>query len=229
MGVILNIETTTTLCSVSLANKGNLVSFHEVNDLVQYRHSHDLHPFIEKVMLSSGVDYSQLDAVAVSEGPGSYTGLRIGVAAAKGICFSLNLPLIAIPTLELLARQVEVKKGKVIPMLDARRDEVYAAVYDQYYNLIEDAAPIVINKKSFTHYLEQGKVLLLGTGAKKCMDLIPSHSNLTILSSSYFPSSQHMSRLSQQKFVNSDFVDVAYFEPRYLKPFQFSLPKKKIL
>ena len=146
MNYILNIESSTTNCSISLALDGNLVALKESND-DKYSHSTKLHSFINEVLKKSNISVKELVAIAVSKGPGSYTGLRIGVAAAKGLCYSLDIPLISISTLHILSKQIQVKEqGLILPVMDARRDEVYCAVYDSSYNLIKKAVPKIINQ-----------------------------------------------------------------------------------
>ena len=147
MGLILNIETATTNCSVSLAKDGELISLKEHNT-PNYSHSEKLHVFIQDVVKQASLQLSDLNAIAVSKGPGSYTGLRIGVSAAKGLCFSLGIPLISVPTLESLAHQLKIKQGFIIPVLDARRMEVYSAVFDNYYEEIRSRT-LVVQSGSF--------------------------------------------------------------------------------
>jgi len=221
--LILNIETATKNCSVSLANKGELLAVKELND-GHYSHSENLHVFIEDVLKSAKRLFSDIDAIAVSKGPGSYTGLRIGVSAAKGLCFSLNKPLISISTLASLANSISVENDSVIiPLLDARRMEVYSAVFDSYYNQIREVKAEVIDSTSFSAFLEKGKVYFLGDGSDKCKDII-KHKN-AVFSDNYFPSAKQMAKLSYAKYKKNDIEDVAYFEPFYLKDFLITKPK----
>ena len=149
MSYILNIESSTTNCSISLSYDGKVISLNENND-EKYSHSTNLHSFIKDVLTKSNVSLQKLSAIAVSKGPGSYTGLRIGVAAAKGLCYALDIPLISISTLLVLAKQIKFKKeGLIIPVMDARRNEVYSAVYDNSYNKLRKDLPEIINKDSF--------------------------------------------------------------------------------
>ena len=224
LALILNIETSTKNCSVSLANKGELVALKELND-IGYSHGENLHVFIEDIMKEANRSLSDVDAVAVSKGPGSYTGLRIGVSAAKGLCFSLEKPLISINTLASLARAIEVRDGEcIIPLLDARRMEVYSAVFENKYNQIRETKAEVIDEHSFNEYLTQGKVYFLGDGAEKCKEII-KHENAIFLDG-YFPSAKQMTTVSFEKQQQNDFEDVAYFEPFYLKDFLVTPPKK---
>ena len=168
---ILNIETSSTNCSVSLSKNGKLISIKEEND-EKYSHSTKLHLFIKDVLEESNINVNELSAVSVSKGPGSYTGLRIGVAAAKGLCFSLDIPLISISTLLILAKQVKIDSGYILPVLDSRSNEVYSAVYDHKFNLIENDSPVTLKKDSFKKYLKNNKVNLVGSGQNKCKDII---------------------------------------------------------
>ncbi|HKJ06802.1 MAG TPA: tRNA (adenosine(37)-N6)-threonylcarbamoyltransferase complex dimerization subunit type 1 TsaB [Flavobacteriaceae bacterium] len=216
MAYILNIETATKNCSVSVAKNGETIALKEVNDL-NYSHAEKLHPFIEEVIAKANIDFKSLDAVAVSKGPGSYTGLRIGVSAAKGLCYALNLPLISLSTLNSLATAVEINKGYKIAMLDARRMEVYAAIFDSENNIVENVKAIIIDENSFKKYLENNQVYLIGDGAVKCQEKI-SHKN-AIFKPNVLPSASTMSKLAIKKYSDKNFEDVAYFEPFYLKEF----------
>ncbi len=215
MGFILNIETATKNCSVSLAQAGNVVAIREFAG-EGYSHAEKLHVFIEEVLKEAETTFSALVAVAVSMGPGSYTGLRIGVSAAKGLCYALNIPLLAIDTLELLARRVKITEGVIIPMIDARRMEVYSAVFDADYNKLRDTKAEIITEDSFLEYT--GECHLAGDGAEKCRTLLPE-GNFIYHSDIVYPSSAEMAGLSYNKHQKSDTVDVAYFEPFYLKDF----------
>ena len=224
MATILNIETATKNCSVSLAKDGKTIAIQELND-GNYSHAEKLHPFIQKVLEEANVSNSQIDAVAVSKGPGSYTGLRIGVSAAKGLCFSFDKPLISIETLQSLAHQLTVEEGVIIPMLDARRMEVYSAVYDANYKQVREIKAEIIDENSFQEYLLKGKVYFLGDGAEKCKEII-THENAVFLDAKY-PSAKEMSQLSFDKYKKNDIEDVAYFEPFYLKDFVVTPEKKR--
>ena len=224
MGYILNLETSTKNCSVSIAQNGEVVALQELNS-EGYSHAEKLHPFIQKCMESSGVRFEDIDAIAVGKGPGSYTGLRIGVSAAKGLCFAHDIPLLSINSLEILARTSEHFDGMIVPMLDARRMEVYSAVFDSNYNWLRETKAEIINSESFLPLLRQGKVLFLGDGAEKCKEVI-QHNNAFFLDDS-FPSAQQMAMMSYEKFQKGLFENVAYFEPFYLKDFIVTPEKKK--
>ena len=225
MALILNLETATTNCSVSIAKDGTTIAIKEHNT-PNYSHSEQLHVFIEEVLSEASIALSELDAVAISKGPGSYTGLRIGVSAAKGLCFSLDIPLISISTLKSMASQSTFDNiDFVIPLLDARRMEVYSRVFDAELNEVRETKAEIIDEQSFESYLSKGKVLLLGSGAEKCKDVL-KHSNLNY-DTAVHPSAEQMAVLSFEKFRMNDFEDVAYFETYYLKDFVVMTKKKK--
>ncbi|ULC59395.1 tRNA (adenosine(37)-N6)-threonylcarbamoyltransferase complex dimerization subunit type 1 TsaB [Flaviramulus sp. BrNp1-15] len=216
MAYILNIETATTNCSVSVSKDGKTISLKEDNDK-SYSHAERLHVYIDAVLKEAHINSSDLDAIAVSKGPGSYTGLRIGVSAAKGLCFALNKPLISIPTLDVLAHQVKTDGGVIIAMLDARRMEVYSAIYNSDYTQIRETQAQVLDENAFAEYLEKGKVYFIGNGVEKTKTLI-NHTNAIFIEGK-LPSSNEMSLLAYNKYKKSDTEDVAYFEPYYLKDF----------
>lgn len=222
MSIILNIETATTNCSVSVSKDGNTIVLKEDYDK-NYSHAERLHVYIDEVLKEANIESNQLDAIAVSKGPGSYTGLRIGVSAAKGLCFALNKPLISIPTLEALAHQVVSNDGVIVAMLDARRMEVYAAIFDSNYNQIKETQAEILDESSFKEYLNKGKVYFIGNGVEKTKALI-SHPNAIFIENK-LPSANEMGSLATFKYKKSDFEDVAYFEPYYLKDFVALKPK----
>jgi tRNA threonylcarbamoyladenosine biosynthesis protein TsaB len=223
LAIILNIETATKNCSVSLAKDGNILTIKELNN-GNYSHAEVLHPFIVALLKEAKISSQQINAVAVSKGPGSYTGLRIGVSTAKGLCFSLDRPLISIDTLHSLSHSISIEKGVIVPMLDARRMEVYAAVFNKDHDQIRDIKAEIINEDSFTKELANNQVYFLGDGAEKCRELI-THKNAVFVENK-FPSAKEMAQLSYDKYKNNDFEDVAYFEPFYLKDF-IVVPQKK--
>ena len=223
MAVLLNIETSTKNCSVSIANNGKIVAMKELNN-GNYSHAEVLHPFIEDILKEAGILIEELEAVAVSKGPGSYTGLRIGVSAAKGLSFALNIPLISIDTLRSLSHAITINSGIIVPMLDARRMEVYAAVFDRAHKQIRTIEAEIIEATSFSEYLALGKVYFLGDGAQKCKNII-THKNAIFIADK-FPSSEQMALLSHKKYIKKETEDVAYFEPFYLKDFVV-IPEKK--
>lgn len=224
MATILNLETATTNCSVCVARDGQLLAIKE-HDTPNYSHSEQLHVFVREVLKEAAIVMDELDAVAVSKGPGSYTGLRIGVSAAKGLCFALDIQLISIPTLESMAHQVSNKEFDVIiPALDARRMEVYSAVYNKLGKEIRETRAEIINEDSFCEFSHSDKVLILGSGAAKCKTLL-TNSNLSF-NTEIVPSAEQMAQLSELKYKTNNFEDVAYFEPYYLK--DFMLQGKKV-
>ncbi|NNL09854.1 MAG: tRNA (adenosine(37)-N6)-threonylcarbamoyltransferase complex dimerization subunit type 1 TsaB [Croceitalea sp.] len=224
MALILNIETATTNCSVSIGSEDKVIALVEENS-AGYSHAEQLHVFIAEALKMASVSFNELNAIAVSMGPGSYTGLRIGVSAAKGLCFALDVPLIATATLECMARQVKVESGEIlIPLLDARRMEVYAAVFDHNYKQIEPTKAKIIETTSFSEYSDYKTIHLLGNGAEKCepvlIDKKFKYHNQVI------PSAKEMVPLSYTKLKASRFEDLAYFEPFYLKDFVLQTKKK---
>ncbi|MFD2542519.1 tRNA (adenosine(37)-N6)-threonylcarbamoyltransferase complex dimerization subunit type 1 TsaB [Lacinutrix gracilariae] len=225
MAIILNIETATTNCSVSLSKEGETFALQEDNSK-QYSHAERLHVYIETLLKQNNLQPTDLDAIAVSKGPGSYTGLRIGVSAAKGLCFALDKPLISVSTLEALARQVKAEEGVIVPMLDARRMEVYSAVFDANYNIVREIEAQILDEQSFASYLEKGKVYFVGNGVEKTKTLI-THENAVFIEDK-LPSANEMSVIAFNKYQKKDLEDVAYFEPYYLKDFVALKPKPKV-
>ena len=224
MSIILNIETATKNCSVSIADKGKILAIKELNN-GNYSHAEVLHPFIVDILREANITSDHIDAVAVSKGPGSYTGLRIGVSAAKGLCFAFDKPLISIDTLTSLSHSIAIDNGFIVPMIDARRMEVYAAVFNEKNQLIREIKADIIEESSFSEYLKIGKVYFLGDGSQKCKETI-LHEN-AIFVDDKFPSAKEMAQLSYDKYKISDIENVAYFEPFYLKDFVVIPEKKK--
>lgn len=224
MARILNLETATTNCSVSLAKDGKVVAIREHNT-PNYSHAEQLHVFIQELVDEASLSLDAIDAIAVSKGPGSYTGLRIGVSAAKGLCFALDKPLISVDTLQSLALHRETDGfDVVIPVLDARRMEVYSAVFDGHARALRETEAEIVTANSFVEYTKKGQVLLIGNGAGKCQDII-KHPKVSFAPQA-FPSAHEMTGLSYEKFQKHDFEDVAYFEPFYLKDFILQSKKK---
>lgn len=234
MGLILNIETATNVCSVALADNGELISFKE--SLKDKSHSTLLSVFIEEVLKENKISVIKLDAIAVSKGPGSYTGLRIGVSTAKGLCYGGNIPLISVNTLKVMAsgiinNQILSKlnlKSKdntlLCPMIDARRLEVFTAIYNHLNQTIEETQAKIINPSSYNKYLAKKKLIFFGTGANKCSKIIKSKNALFI--ENFNTSARYMIKLSEEAYKNKKFENVAYFEPYYLKDFIATIPKK---
>ncbi|MDN3723395.1 tRNA (adenosine(37)-N6)-threonylcarbamoyltransferase complex dimerization subunit type 1 TsaB [Aequorivita sp. SDUM287046] len=216
MAIILCLETATVNCSVALAVNGEIKAIREENDQ-KFSHAEKLHVFIDEVLKEAKIAKAGLDAIAVSKGPGSYTGLRIGVSAAKGLCFALDIPLISTFTLEVLAQQVNPKDGFIIPLLDARRMEVYSAVFNAEKKQIRETRAEILNENSFSEFLKAGNTVFLGDGADK-LEAICNSENARFHQRS-FPSAADMAQLAEAKYKISDTEDVAYFEPYYLKEF----------
>ncbi len=235
MAVILHIETATQVCSVALSDNGTISQIRESNE--KNSHSATITVFIEEVMKSAGIPFTALDAVAVSMGPGSYTGLRIGVSTAKGICYAIDRPLIAISTLQSMAagmlKGMESRNSGtpslpvlLCPMIDARRMEVYNALYDTNLDLVRNIQAEIITESSFESELEQNQVWFFGDGAEKCRTMLGNHPHARFMDD-FYPSAKHMINLAEEKFKRSEFEDVVYFEPYYLKDFIPGIPKIK--
>lgn len=222
MPTILNIETATRNCSVSVARDGVMLSLREIAT-EGYSHAEKLHVFIEETVSEAGLTFSDLDAIAVGRGPGSYTGLRIGTSAAKGFCFALDIPLISVDTLHVLASQAKVSDGWIIPMLDARRMEVYSAIFDSDLNLIREVQAQVIDEESFAE-IDQ-TVYFVGDSNQKCKTVL-AKPNFVFLDAVVYPSAREMCAISNALFEKGSFADTAYFEPFYLKDFLIAPPKK---
>ncbi len=224
---ILHIETSTTVCSVAISNNGKLLySIHDDNGM---NHAEKLSPFVDKALKVLKENGLKLDAVAVSSGPGSYTGLRIGVSTAKGLCYGFGIPFISVDTLDILA--IDVKKRREIesnallcPMLDARRMEVYTKVLNFNFQSIEKITPKIIDENSFVDVLKENKIYFFGNGASKCKEVIQNENAIFI--DDIQPLAENMIPLAEKKFKNKEFEDVAYFEPSYLKEFQATTSKK---
>ena len=223
MSYILNIETATKNCSVALAKEGKTILCKEIAE-EGYSHAERLHVFIEEIIKEAGITFQDLSAIGVSQGPGSYTGLRIGVSAAKGLCFALSIPLIAVDTLQVLAAQVKVvSNGLIIPMLDARRMEVYSAVFTPDFQKNRAVQAEIITENSFEDLAET--LYFVGDCAEKCKTVLTKE-NFVFLEEIKYPSAKEMSFLSFEKYKISDTVDLAYFEPYYLKDFMITVAKK---
>lgn len=223
MITILSIETATKNCSVSLSIAGKLVACKEIAE-ENFSHAEKLHVYIEELLKENNQTLQDLSAIAISQGPGSYTGLRIGVSSVKGLCYGLSIPLIALDTLEILARQIVVEEGLIIPMLDARRMEVFAVPFDKDYVKQGVIEAIVVDEQSFSTY-EGVKLHLIGDGAMKCKEVL-SGDQFTYYPDVTYPSAMQMGEMAYEKYVKEDFVDVAYFEPFYLKDFVLIQKKK---
>jgi len=222
LSYILNIETATKNCSVALSKDGITLICKEIAE-EGYSHAERLHVFIEDVIKEAGINLKDLSAIAVSQGPGSYTGLRIGVSAAKGLCFALDIPLIAIDTLQSLASQVSVLSGMIVPMIDARRMEVYSAIFSPTFEKLRAVEAEIIDENSFSELQET--LYFVGDCAEKCKSVLTKE-NFIFMEEIKYPSANEMSFLSFEKYKKNDTVDVAYFEPYYLKDFLITTSKK---
>jgi tRNA threonylcarbamoyladenosine biosynthesis protein TsaB len=221
MSVIIQIETATTVCSVALAKDGEVMGFKQLNE--RNIHAEIITLFIDELINSAGLKYSDIDAVAVSSGPGSYTGLRIGVSTAKGLCFALDKPLIAIETLSSMAEGIIGESDidadiLLCPMIDARRMEVYTALFDNGGRVVEPTSAAIIDGQSFNTQLQNNKILFFGDGAEKCREVLSANPNAQFVTG-FANSATHLTKKAADKFANADFEDVAYFEPYYLKDF----------
>lgn len=226
MSCILHIETSTDVCSVAVSQDGTCIFDKE--DFSGPNHAERLGEYIDEAMSFADSHAIPVDAVAVSCGPGSYTGLRIGVSMAKGICYGRNIPLLAVPTLELLAVPVllghdEIEENALLcPMLDARRMEVYAAVYDRALKPVRDIRADIVDAGTYKDFLDERPVYFFGNGAAKCMDVI-NHPNARLIDG-IVPVAKWMFPLAEKKMARGETEDVAYFVPFYLKDFVAKLP-----
>lgn len=218
MSYILNIETATKNCSVALAEDGETIFCNEISEL-GYSHAEKLHVFIEEIIAKAGITAKELNAIAISSGPGSYTGLRIGVSAAKGLCFALDIPLISVDTLTSLASQVTVSEGIVVSMIDARRMEVYSAIFNAKNEMIRKVEAEILTESSFDGFSET--IYFVGDSNEKAKAIL-NKPNFVFLDEIVYPSAKEMSALSYKKFQKNTFEDLAYYEPYYLKDFMFA-------
>lgn len=231
MGLILQIETATSSCSVALARDGSILAARAVNG--RNVHAEVITIFIEEVMKTADVAFSALDAVAVSCGPGSYTGLRIGVSTAKGLCFALDKPLISVDTLAAMTSGI-IEGGTYghdnnmlfCPMIDARRMEVYAAIFDNKLNQVKSTTAEIIDENSFENLLKENRILFFGDGAEKCKSVLDKNPN-AIFYGSFANSAAFLIQIAEKKFKARNFEDVALFEPFYLKDFIAGKKKEK--
>lgn len=222
MALILCLETATTNCSVVLSRDGKVEAIRELNTK-NYSHAENLHVFIEELLEETNVPKHDIQAIAISKGPGSYTGLRIGVSAAKGLSFALDVPLIAIATLQSLASQagpeiVNESDYYIIPLIDARRMEVYSAVYDLDFRELRETRAEILKEDSFKEFLDKKKTIFLGDGAEKFKSICTHHNALFL--DNRFPGAREMATLAEKKFLANDTENIAYFEPYYFKEFR---------
>ena len=231
--MILCLETSTAVCSVALVENGNVVALRESLD--GQNHAEKITLFIDEVMKEAGIAYKDLDAVATSMGPGSYTGLRIGVSTAKGLCYAMEKPLIAIDTLAAMAcgflSQQPIANSQqptaiLCPMIDARRMEVYTAFFNEKLDRTSETEALVIDENSFMELKQNNHLYLFGDGADKLAALFENDENITVVEK-FHCSAAYMAKLADEAFTNRQFVDTAYFEPFYLKNFVPGMPKVK--
>lgn len=224
MALILSIETATTVCSVAITNGKEVVVERKL--FIDKSHANQLTLLIQEIIEETKLSMADLECIAVSEGPGSYTGLRIGISTAKGLCYALGIPLIGISTLKAMAREVMTNHSSdtyFCPMIDARRIEVYTALYDSTLTEIMSPHPLVLDESSFQETLESHQLLFFGNGSDKFKSIMTSANAMFIESIS--PSAWAVGFLAEDRFNNQDFEDLAYFEPSYLKEFQATTPK----
>jgi tRNA threonylcarbamoyladenosine biosynthesis protein TsaB len=236
MALILSIETGTDICSVALANDGELMALRESDE--GRNHAKKVALFVDELLRETGVQPADLDAIAVGKGPGSYTGLRIGVSFAKGMCYALNIPLISVGSLDALSEVAredydagildiedeEWSVARLCPMVDARRMEVYAQIFDNECKPLSDVVAEVVTEESFKQWRESGKLVIFGNGAAKCQEMLPDAIYINVA-----PSARGLTRIAHQLFEAGKTVDIAYFEPFYLKDFVVIPSKKKLL
>lgn len=228
MVTILQIETATQVCSAALSVDGQTIALKELS--AQNIHAGSLTLFIQEVMATAGKSYQDLDAIAVSKGPGSYTGLRIGVSTAKGLCFALDKPLLAIDTLKMMAagfqRRHKDDQGMICPMIDARRMEVFTALYHSDLSPVLPVTAKIIDETSYQEELVANGITFIGDGAAKCRAAIVSAN--AVFDETNYNSAANMSELAFEAFNNHQIEDLAYFEPYYLKDFVITAAKKKV-
>ena len=220
MALILSIETATSVCSVALHDQGKLISCQSL--YIDKSHAESLLTMIAQVLATSPYTKKDLRAVAISQGPGSYTGLRIGTATAKGLCYALAIPLLAVNTLEAMAYSIKplnLIQAYMCPMIDARRMEVYCLITDPAGQLLQETQACVIDSHSFQAWLHKNKMIFFGGGAKKCKEVLGVDQQAIFLDNIH-PSAQHIGSLAYLKFQQKEFISLTHFEPLYLKPFQ---------
>lgn len=217
MPLILSLETATANCSVALASDGKILASRSIN--VGFSHAEKINIFIQEVLVEAGLALSDLQAIAVSSGPGSYTGLRIGVSSAKGLCYALDIPLIAVSTLDAMAQGINADKDElIVPMIDARRMEAYCAIYDSSKKRLSVPEAIIIDQKFYAQFRTSNNLLLAGDGADKCKTLFQTTTSIKI-QEAFMPQAEFVAILAEQKFANAEFENVSLFEPFYLKEF----------
>ena len=224
MAIILAIETSTKNCSVALFKDSNLLAFMQ-SDKQEFVHSEQLTNYIQNIVALSKINLKDIDAIALSKGPGSYTGLRIGTSTAKGLCFALEIPLISVSTLQAMAFSMKQNSSVDLycPMIDARRDEVFCALYDNQNKEIRRVQADIVDASTYTSFLDK-KILFFGNGALKCKEIL-CHKNAIFVNHDIYPCAKNLGVLSYMKYCSKEFEDTAYFEPYYLN--EFILVKQK--
>lgn len=225
---ILHIETATNICSVALSRNGNYL--HHITESGTLQHASITTVLVERLLKEAGLSMADLEAVSLSEGPGSYTSLRVGMSVAKGICYGLDIPLIAVNTLEALAfaaREEQEESDYICAMIDARRMEVYASLYDRSMNRLIDNEALIMDENSFDEYLDKGSTIVIcGNGGDK---LKPLYKGKNIRFSVEDLDARYLIKPAQKRFIESAFADLAYFSPNYIKSPNITKAKKKIL
>lgn len=224
MALILSLETSTEVCSVAIHEDQKLLTTAEVH--LPQSHASKLAVLVDQAIQLSGIKASQLNAIAISSGPGSYTGLRIGTSTAKGLCYALEIPLIAISPLEVMAHQVRnfnFQKSCLCPMIDAMRMEVYCLMMDETHSILHSVEAKIIDPSSFSELLDQHQILFFGNGAMKCKDVI-RHPNARFVDGIY-PSASFLGSMAFDRYNNKVFADLISYEPAYLKEFMVKMPK----
>jgi len=227
MSLILSIETATYICSVALTRDGKVIASRETGE--KNAHSRLLTVFIDEILREAGITAKQLSAVAVSEGPGSYTGLRIGVSTAKGLCYATGCPLIAVSTLEALAfgmKPLAQEDDLLIPAIDARRMEIYTAVYDHTLSPLAAPGPVIVDEDFFRNLPLHRRIILAGDGAAKCLPVAEKITTAQ-MATDIHPSAFHIASLALDRFARREFADTAYFEPYYMEEFTAGAPHVK--
>lgn len=228
MPIILSIETATTVCSCSLSRDGEILLNRE--SYKGQSHASLLGVFVNEMMEYARLNNLKIDAIAVSSGPGSYTGLRIGVSEAKGLSYGLGIPMIAIPTAKIMASMIRDKADQetlLCPMIDARRMEVYATFFNQQLNVVRKTSADIIESDTYDNLLDEHKIVFFGNGSAKCKE-VSTHPNAIFIDDVH-PLASAMISLAEESYAVKDFVDSAYFEPFYLKEFVATTPKNKII
>lgn len=229
MATIINIESSADFCSISIFDDLRLLSFRDSNE--KYSHSKLLAVLIKDCLFEANLNPSDLDGVGISAGPGSYTGLRVGASIAKGMCYSLDIPLITIDSLHIIAAaffDANTDSGSIIPTIDARRQEAYISIFSKNGQMLEESVPHIFSSESFSDYTKQNKsITICGNAANKAKSILTAHKNIDFIQS--YPSAKSMGPIAYQRFLNENFSDTAYFEPNYIKSPNITTQKKTLI